>query len=385
MKLSLGTIILTTTIFSFIPVHAAINAGVNAAAFEVEAARDAKALAGSESLKTPLAGDDASMDRLLADIRNYMTGLANKGLYEEDFKRRLAAISSIWSLGEIGNPIVMEKLAGFYFESDEVIRMNILISIGKLKNQKAIPFLRQTAASENETMVVRSVAFELLEALGDDFKLEQVAPSKVMGMEDSDIIFTGSFLGTPIGEPMTTPGGHVGLFVKTEVRDGRIISEIVDCMPNVVKPGGVRKASWSLFTTKFKFPFYGNRTTREKPSVAQRAAISDAALAELGHRYNNLHDTQKGPLEFDCVGLVEYAYESAGLNPTPDTLETGWSWPLTPAEQFLHTVANQPAAIPYINAATPGSKNVEATLSLGLFGVTGLTAVDTNITPASAD
>jgi len=111
----------------------------------------------------------------------------------------------------------------------------------------------------------------------------------------------------------------------------------------------------------------------------------EAAFAKLGHRYNNLHDTQKGPLEFDCVGLTEYAYESAGLNPTPDELETGWGWPLTPAKQFLHTVPNQPAAVPYLTAVTPGSKNAEASLDLGLFGVTGLAEVSTEITPASAD
>jgi hypothetical protein len=37
--------------------------------------------------------------------------------------------------------------------------------------------------------------------------------------------------------------------------------------------------------------------------------------------------------EFDCVGFTERIMEDIGLNPTSGSFESGWGWPLTPAEQ----------------------------------------------------
>jgi hypothetical protein len=58
-------------------------------------------------------------------------------------------------------------------------------------------------------------------------------------------------------------------------------------------------------------------------------------------RYDGNHLNQKGKWfsgsggywEFDCVGFTERIYEDIGLNPTANSYESGWGWPLTPGEQ----------------------------------------------------
>jgi hypothetical protein len=57
-------------------------------------------------------------------------------------------------------------------------------------------------------------------------------------------------------------------------------------------------------------------------------------------RYDGNHLNQKGAWfsngsywEFDCVGYTERVYEDIGYNPTDNSYESGWGWPLTPAEQ----------------------------------------------------
>ena len=58
-------------------------------------------------------------------------------------------------------------------------------------------------------------------------------------------------------------------------------------------------------------------------------------------RYDGNHLNQKGKVvqriggywEFDCVGFTERIYEDIGLNPTSNSYESGWGWPLTPGEQ----------------------------------------------------
>lgn len=66
-------------------------------------------------------------------------------------------------------------------------------------------------------------------------------------------------------------------------------------------------------------------------------------MGKKGLTYSDTHGSQKGPLKFDCVGYTEYLYEAAGLNPTDNSYETGWGWPLTPWEQFIATKPNTPA------------------------------------------
>ena len=345
-------------------------------------------------------GNDLAVDNLLADIEKYQLS-AGKGPYENDLQARLGAINSIWSLGEIGNPKVMNKLAKFYGGSDDVIKINLIVSMGKLKDSaKAAPYLKNIAASARETEVVRAAAFEMLEETGQSAVMSVMAPSKSTGIEQGDIIYTGGILGTMNGwiSP-DLPIGHAGIFAGTEVKNGRIYVLISDCVPNQEQPGGVRNIkSWKKFTHEFKFPYYGNRTTKPKPTAAQRGRIVRMAL-QLGTKgllYDSTHISQKGPLEFDCVGYTEYLYEQAGLNPTDDSYETGWGWPLTPFEQFNATYPNTPAAHAFGPAAQPPSiiqapqpavyKNFSGLM--GAFGVEGMapvSAVNTDIRPARAD
>lgn len=285
---------------------------------------------------------DSAVDALLANIENYQSAAksTNKGVYEDNLKARLKAIDSIWSLGEIGDPRLMSKLSKFYGEADDVVKMNLLISMGKLKqNSKAGPYLFGVAANPQETAVVRSVAFEMLEHISYPSTVLNLVPSREVGIEQSDLIFTGGITGTISGwVSPDLPIGHAGLFVGTEIKNGKISVVIADCVPDNFKPGGVRNIdSWNNFTHHFMYPYYGNRTTPVKPTAAQRERIAKLAI-ELGKKgltYSDTHGSQKGPVKFDCVGYTEFLYEAVGLNPTENSYETGWGWPLTPWEQFI--------------------------------------------------
>lgn len=290
---------------------------------------------------------EAAIDSLLANIENYQETRDNKGPYENNLKARLKAIDSIWTLGEIGDPRLMGKLSKFYTEADDVVKMNLIISMGKLKkNQKSGPYIFDIAASAQENAVVRAVAFEMLEHIGYPSTVINLTPSKNSGIEKGDLIYTGGIIGTigSWGNP-DLPIGHAGIFAGTEVKDGKVNVIIADCVPNNFKPGGVRNIySWKNFTHQFMYPYYGNRTTPVKPTPEQRERIVKLALelGKKGLKYTNTHIPQKGPDVFDCVGYVEYVYEQTGLNPTEDKYETGWGWPLTPWEQFIATRPNTP-------------------------------------------
>jgi HEAT repeat protein len=108
---------------------------------------------------------------LLDNIEEFLfssyKGITNKGIAEQNLKQRISAIDSIWALGKIGDPKVMSKLEEFYNMSDEVLRINIIFSIGKLKNKKALIYLNKIAENEKESYAVRSAAFEMIEELGN--------------------------------------------------------------------------------------------------------------------------------------------------------------------------------------------------------------------------
>jgi antitoxin component of RelBE/YafQ-DinJ toxin-antitoxin module len=339
---------------------------------------------------------EAAVNELLANIENYQASsrLGNKGPYENDLKARLKAIDSIWSLGEIGDPRLMSKLGSFYGQADDVIKMNLLISMGKLENNtKAGPYLFDIAADTRETEVVRSVAFEMLEHIGYPSTVINVARSKEVGIEKADLIYTGGITGSISGWfSSDLPIGHAGLFVGTEVKDGKIRVIITDCVPDNFKPGGVRNIdTWSNFTHHFMYPYYGNRTTAVKPTAAQRDAIAKLGL-EMGKKgltYNDTHVTQKGPVKFDCVGYTEYLYEAIGINPTEDSFETGWGWPLTPWEQFIslkpNTKPQGAIIVPNNSIITPGQAIITQGFNAltGAFGMkaAGATEVNTAIVP----
>ncbi|MDP2865696.1 MAG: hypothetical protein Q8O90_05590 [Elusimicrobiota bacterium] len=342
---------------------------------------------------------EAAVDSLLANIENYQGTRDNKGPYENNLKARLKAIDSIWTLGEIGDPRLMVKLSRFYTEADDVVKMNLIISMGKLKkNQKSGPYIFDIAASAQENAVVRTVAFEMLEHIGYPSTVINLTPSRSAGIEKGDMIYTGGIVGTigSWGNP-DLPVGHAGLFAGTEIKNGRINVVITDCVPNNFKPGGVRNIySWKNFTHQYKFPYYGNRTTTPKPTAAQRERLVKLGL-ELGAKglkYSNTHFSQKGPLLFDCVGYIEYIYEQTGLNPTDDGYETGAGWPLTPWEQFAATKPNTPApgmiALPANgNIVVPNQAIFTQSFGslTGKFGMKGVQApeVNTNIQPEAVN
>lgn len=302
----------------------------------------------------------AAVDELLNNIESYTEApeSAAKGAFENSLKARLRAIESIWALGELGDPRLMSRLQKFYADSDDVLKMNLIISMGKLeRTAKAGPFLRAVAADPAEAEVVRAVAFEALDLAGTPVSIPGLERSRRVGIEKADLIYTGGIVGTVSGwfSP-DLPIGHSGIFAGTEAKGGRINVVITDCVPNNFKPGGVRNIySFYNFTHQYKFPFYGFRSTLPRPTAAQRDLIvaRGLELGKKGLRYNDTHFTQKGPVEFDCVGYTEFLYESAGLNPTPNSYETGAGWPLTPWEQFITVVpyASAPAAFSPVSQA----------------------------------
>ncbi|MEW5950874.1 MAG: HEAT repeat domain-containing protein [Elusimicrobia bacterium] len=100
---------------------------------------------------------------LESNVEEFIYGSDKGG--EKDIKKKIAAINSIWSLGEIGSKEVMEKLEKYYNGSDEVLRINIVFSMGKLKNNKVLPYLRKIAQNASESMAVRSAAYEMIDEL----------------------------------------------------------------------------------------------------------------------------------------------------------------------------------------------------------------------------
>ena len=321
-----------------------------------------------------------AVNALLTNVGVYLAGSSAKGPYEDDLRARLKAIDSIWALGEIGSPSVMAKLREFYSAADAVLRVNLAISVGKLgPNPHSVPYLRSIAASAAEAGAVRAAAFEMLEERGETAAVPGLAAS-APGIEPGDLVYTGGIVGS-VGSFGTSdlPIGHAGIFLGTEVRNNRLYVLIADCVPDNFEPyGGVRNIdSWKNFTHHFKFPYYGNRTTRRAPTQAQRQAIVRLArdMGGRGLTYSDSHFTQKGPDAFDCVGYTEFVYEQAGLNPTDNSYETGWGWPLTPWEQFEATASNaaRGAAFlpPFKNGA--GQARTEALLERGLFGTSAET------------
>lgn len=300
-------------------------------------------------------GNEFAVEALLATVEAYQAAGSNKGAYEENLKEKLKAMDAIWGLGEIGHPALQPRLEKFYAQADNVQKVNLVISMGRLKKgANAGPYLYKIAADPKEAEVVRAAAFEMLELAGYQASVPGLVRSEA-GIDKADLIFTGGIVGTVSGWVSPDfPIGHAGVFAGTEAKDGRINIVIADCVPNNFKPGGVRNIySWYNFTHQYKFPFYGNRTTAVKPTAAQRERIVSLGLelGKKGLRYNDTHFMQKGPVEFDCVGYTEYLYESAGLNPTPAKLESGLGWPLTPFEQFAATRPSAPARGP---APLPG-------------------------------
>ncbi|MCK4935418.1 MAG: hypothetical protein KAR84_01080 [Elusimicrobiales bacterium] len=170
--------------------------------------------------------------------------------------------------------------------------------------------------------------------------------TNVSAIEKGDIIYTGGQTGWPLGWINELALGHTAIFTGFEEKNGRTVFQIVDSVPNYFKYGGIRKATLRRFTRNFSYPYYGNRTTKQRPTKKQREQIVAMVLSKVGGDYNFSHMSPKGPDSYDCVGISEAAYESVGLNPTPDELESGWGWPFTPAEQFENTVANQPFIFP---------------------------------------
>lgn len=335
--------------------------------------------------------NELAVEALLANIDNYQAARGNRGQYEDSLKARLKVIDSIWSLGEIGNPALMDRLTKVYAEADDIIKINLIVSMGKLKkNEKSAPYLLKIAADAGETEVVRAAAFEMLEHLGSPATLAGLAPSKSVGMEKGDLIFTGGIVGTVSGwVSPDMPVGHSGIFAGTEIKDGRIRVIIADCVPNFFKPGGVRNIyAWHSFTRQYDFPFYGNRTSKVKPTQAQRDQIVKLGLAmgKLGLKYKLF---KKGPVEYDCVNYTEFLYEKAGVNPTPNSYESGAGWPFTPWEQFE---ATRPGIPPLGPVTLSGGSSIASDMSIitrgldsltGAFGMKAAQApeVNTNIQP----
>lgn len=108
--------------------------------------------------------NEAAVDALSANVEDFLYN-ADKGLAEKDLKKKIGAINSIRALGERGTPKVMDKLQSYYNSADEVIRINIIFSMGKLKTQKVLPYPIKVAENENETDGIRSAADEMIEEL----------------------------------------------------------------------------------------------------------------------------------------------------------------------------------------------------------------------------
>ncbi len=164
------------------------------------------------------------------------------------------------------------------------------------------------------------------------------ANSCVWAIEPGDIVYRKGCFGLPQEIIGRLPVGHAAIYLGGGGSNGKG-AMVVEAMPNDRVPPGVRKMSLGKFIAGW--PYYGNRTVHPKPTQAQRSEICASAQSLIGLPFDETHFVQKGPDKYDCVGLTEKAYELAGLNPSPDEMESGWGWPLTPKEQFDSTFPNE--------------------------------------------
>ncbi|MCK4935330.1 MAG: HEAT repeat domain-containing protein [Elusimicrobiales bacterium] len=215
---------------------------------------------------------------------------------------RLALINAIWALGELGNSASVKTIIKAFPSADQTMRLNMMAALGKIKSPQASKEL-------NKIMI--------------DGGNEEMS-----FIEAGDIVFRKGYFGllNPIVKAQSV--GHVAVYVGMENGEPMVIEAWTS----------MRKASLRKYIGNW--PFYGNYTTYPKPTMEQRNKIVDYATAQLGKPFSILHLSQKGSEKFDCVGLAEAAYEAAGLNPTPDELEIGWGWPLTPTEQYENVFPN---------------------------------------------
>lgn len=105
-----------------------------------------------------------AMEALAGNIEDFVYNADRSG--ERDVKKKIAAINSIWALGEIGSEKVMDKLEKYYNGSDETLRINIIFSMGKLNDARVLPYLSKIAENEKESDAVRSAAYEMIDELG---------------------------------------------------------------------------------------------------------------------------------------------------------------------------------------------------------------------------
>ncbi len=104
-----------------------------------------------------------AQDALASIVEDFLFNPDRSG--ERDIKKKIAAIDSIWALGEIGSASTMKLLEKYYNASDEIIRINIIFSMYKIKSDKVLPYLNKIASNELENEAVRSAAYEMIDEL----------------------------------------------------------------------------------------------------------------------------------------------------------------------------------------------------------------------------
>ncbi|MCM2268380.1 MAG: hypothetical protein NDI60_11490 [Elusimicrobiales bacterium] len=260
--------------------------------------REIAAQAYDSGAQFPKARAAALEGELIRAVGALSSGAGKSGGYDAA-GADIRAVNSVWALGEIGGADAERALLKALPAADRTMRLNIAAALDKISERAG---------------GVRRDGDELEEAAGH--------------MEPGDILFRKGYFGVLNSAIGAQTVGHVGVYAGQE--NGR---------PMVIEGWlPVRKVTLRVFVAAW--PFYGNYTTSPEPTPAQRGAIVEYARAQLGKKYDMAHTIQKGPEKFDCVGLAEAAYEAAGLDPTPNEFETGWGWPLTPTEQYEHTVPN---------------------------------------------
>jgi len=215
---------------------------------------------------------------------------------------KIKLINAIWALGEIGADEDAYVLAEVFSSADKTVKLNIKTAMDKIEARGGSLTKKNAGIPDAERLYGH--------------------------LEPGDIVFRKGYFGLLNSAIKAQTVGHVGIYSGIENGEHMVIE---GWLP-------VRKTTLKHFISDW--PYYGNYTTAPAPTPAQRNLILDYASSQLGKAYDFTHGIQKGPLKFDCVGLAEAAYESVGLNPTPDEFESGWGWPLTPTEQYEHTFPN---------------------------------------------
>ncbi len=198
-------------------------------------------------------------------------------------------------------------------------------------------FIQENLDKDTMGKMPESTLRRIIRATSLDVSLRQYASKIVYNSDAYNLSLMRSKYGLIAHRNSSATGafvGHAGIFID----DGK---NLIDC---TIDRGHNAVQEISFDKWKDGKKCWGIREDDGHPVDLNKAVNRAKEIDSWRTEYDGAHNNQKGKWfkgascapkywEADCVGFTEHCYEFAGGNPTPNELETGAGWPLTPREQ----------------------------------------------------